>query len=478
MKTDRVFRAAVAATTVAMLGATGCQSYRAEPLDLEGYRAGLELARIDPVPIREYARSLGGAERGIAEAFDLRDGVTLAEGEVLALFLNPSLRVARSEAGVAQAVAEHAERWEDPVFGFDGTELLSPGGPFEFGLTLELTIPISGRLGVESEQRGLEYELELLRLERAEWAVRMRCREGWVSWSAARRELELLNETIEQVGRIEAIADRWIESGDLARVGGRTLLLARLDLEMERDELAVRVLDEKRKLEALMGLPPSAGVELIPALLSTPDGNATREAIERRALSDGFAVRLAEREYLVAEKALELAVREQYPDISVLGGYGSEDRDDRLLLGFSLPIPILNGNRGAIAVATVQRTAARAHAEGVVLGVLHEVADAYAAIDGVRRRMRTVDERVSPLADEQVLEVQRLAELGEIDLFLMLDALQRQAEVKRRLIVMRSELSQLRIRLDEIAGPVRVDQGAVGQDVDTKEQHGREGADS
>ncbi|MCA9312338.1 MAG: hypothetical protein KDA21_14085, partial [Phycisphaerales bacterium] len=126
---------------------SGCQRYQPAPLDLEAHRAALDSRLVDLEPIESFLASTFGGEQ--PAHFDVADGLSPGEGEVLALFYNAELRRARLDAGVAMASYEHAGLWEDPVFGFDGADVISPAAPFEFGLTLSLTIPISGRLGAE-----------------------------------------------------------------------------------------------------------------------------------------------------------------------------------------------------------------------------------------------------------------------------------------------------------------------------------------
>ena len=55
-------------------------------------------------------------DHGVPVAFNISDGISPAEGEVIALFYNPELRIARLEAGVALANFETAGLWEDPNF--------------------------------------------------------------------------------------------------------------------------------------------------------------------------------------------------------------------------------------------------------------------------------------------------------------------------------------------------------------------------
>jgi len=105
---------------LAALLLASCQSYEPAPLDIGGYRIALDGRVIDTEPITAFALRLRTAGEDVPERFDPSDGISYAEGEVLALFYNPDLRIARLKAGVAMATRDTAGLWEDPVFGFDG----------------------------------------------------------------------------------------------------------------------------------------------------------------------------------------------------------------------------------------------------------------------------------------------------------------------------------------------------------------------
>ena len=191
------------------------------------------------------------AARRSPEQFDLSDGLSPAEGEVLALFFNPDLRLARLDAGVALATFETAGLWEDPQFGFDGAEILSPSGPFEYGLALSFTVPVSGRLGVEKDRAASAYEAELRRIVDVEWSTRAAVRSAWTSWATAVERLRLLREVIVQVERIAAITDRLESVGELTRVEARLL---RAELVEKRAEVLRAELEEARARFTLLGL--------------------------------------------------------------------------------------------------------------------------------------------------------------------------------------------------------------------------------
>lgn len=138
----------------------GCQTYKAKPLDLDGYGDALRERLAALESIRAEDREAFNEEQGLPESFDLTDDVTYAEGEVIALFYNADIRRSRARAGVTEATRETAGLWEDPVFGFDGAQIFSPTSGFDYGFTLGITLPVSGRLGVERDAASAEHEAQ------------------------------------------------------------------------------------------------------------------------------------------------------------------------------------------------------------------------------------------------------------------------------------------------------------------------------
>lgn len=436
-------------SAVALIVLASCQSYERVPLELADHRAALDARLVATEPISYFVERLSEAGNQVPERFDPNDGLSPAEGEVLALFYNPDLRLARLDAGVALATYDTAGLWDDPQFGFDGEEVLS--GPFNYGLTLSLTIPISGRLGVEKDRAGAAYEAELRRIVDAEWSTRAAVRSAWASWSAESERLRLLREVIGQVERISAITERLETAGELTRVEARLL---RAELVETHADVAEAVFAEARarvELLGLMGLPPDAPVELLPAL---PPASIAEipDAIERL-IEANTTLSVRRAEYQIAEETLRLEIRKQYPDITIGTGYGSEDNDDRLLLGVSIPIPILNANRAGIAEAKARRDVARAAAETTFERLTRELAMARAAYNASRTQRDAFERDLVPMLDEQASEVEQLIDLGEVNTLLLLETVTRGFEAKSRLLDLRLAETDAAIEITRLLGP-------------------------
>ncbi len=429
----------------------GCQSYTPAPLDIATYRDELEARFFDSEPVSAFAERLRSAGADAPDRFDPSDGLTLAEGEALALFYNADLRLARLRAGVALATFENAGLWQDPVFGFDGAEILSPTSPFEFGLTLSLTIPVSGRLSVATDRAGALYEAELRRIVDAEWSMRAHVRRGWAKWTIAEERARLLDDIVAQVERISSITNRLETAGELNRVEGR---LFRVELASRRAALNEAILQAQQarfELLRLMGLPPDALAELVSAIPTTEAPTADDDV--RRLIESNTEIAIKRAQYHAAEESLRLEIRKQYPDITIGSGYGSENNDDRLLLGVSVPIPVLNANRANIMEARAEREVVRAAAETTFERLIWELATANATLEATRTQRSAVESQIIPMLTEQAEEVEQIAELGEVNALLLLETVTRQFGAKAQLLDLRLAELGAAISIAQLLGP-------------------------
>ena len=430
----------------------GCQQYERQPLDLATHRTALNERSLEVGRLQDFIDRIRGLGGQTPDTFSFDDGLTLPEGEALALFYNADLRLARLDAGVALANYETAGLWDDPEFGFDGAEILSPSGnPFEFGLTLNLTIPISGRLEVERERAGAAYETEILRIVDAEWTMRARVHSAWAAWTVSREQLDLLRETIEQAEHIVAVANRLESAGELTRVEVRLLRAALIEVRADAVQAKREAARLRIELLGLIGLAPDAEIQLLPSL-ALPEPAMADDRLQRLIEANTeLAVRRAE--YQVAEETLRLEIRKQYPDITIGSGYGSEDNDDRLLLGASMPLPIFNANRAGIAEAHARRQLARAAAETTFEQLARGLAKTIADLEAVRSQRLYFENELVPMFDEQISEVDQLADLGEVDTFVLVETVTQAYEAKSRLLELRAAEIAAAADLVRLLGP-------------------------
>ncbi len=459
----------VALAHLAALLAGGCQSYEPRPLDLDATRAAWLVRSPSDDSVREFAAALDRAEgRSPSKAFDADDGLTLAEGEAVALVFNPALRQARLEANVARAVLSHAGLWQDPVLGVGLERIVSSasggGGANRWvaGSTLGLTIPISGRLEAEKARAGAELGAALDRLAATEWATRSALRELWIEWSAARVRADITEAFIARLHDVAGLADRQEQAGLLTRVDARLFHVELAGREADAIAATARVKELELQLWAMLGVAPETPFVLEPTVAFAP---RTTLMDDLRSLLDSANPELAaiRAEYELSERTLRAEVRKQYPDLAIGPGYGEDQGDQRVLLGLSLAIPLWNRNQQGVAHASAQREAARGRFEASYEQLSSRLAIAMARWESGRARRTQIESSLLPLADEQDADVRRVAALGRVAPLLLLESLKAQHDAKLRLVEARASESIGAVRLDELIGPPTHGQDQPGE---------------
>lgn len=434
--------------------AGGCQKYERAPLDLAAHQSAF-LARTPDAPeVHAYAESLRTAESTCAApaTFDPSDGVSLHEAELIALVFNADLRTARARAGVALASAQNAGLWEDPVLGVDLVRIVQgTPEPWKVFTTVGLTIPISGRLALEKQRAGLEHAAELARLAQSEWRTRMDVRRAWAEWSAASATLDSTRAFLSRMDQALEVVGKMEQANEMPRTEARLFRIERAEKASECVQLESRARRAALSLRRLMGLSPTAEIALTPGqpVTESPEAPTDRDELALRSP----AMLIAAAEYEVAEKTLEAEVREQYPDLQIGPGYGREDGQDQVLFNFSLPLPILSGNRGGIARARAEREAARAAAEATLERLIADAAAAHEHAQSASAQRRTLEAEIVPMVDAQYADVRKLAQLGEVNTLVLLESLKKQQDAKARLVAAAKEEALAMIDIAELTGP-------------------------
>ena len=428
---------------------TCCQRYRPSPLDGQVHAQRWAARDLGAPEVADYAARLGYPSR---DSFNTGDGVSLREAEVVALFFNPRLRVARLKARVPLAAAREAGRWEDPELAIDGQRIVeSVDEPWVLGGTVNLTIPLSGRLRVERAKAFADANTEQFRAYGEELAVLADLRRAWAEWTGAGQRRELAAQYLSDLDEVLKGTEGLLRAGEIDRTDVRPFQIERASQRAELQSLEFEQRQREAAIKALLGLLPEAPVELLPSFPqpATPVSTADR----RRWLRENHpAVLLARAEYAASERALELEVRRQYPDVAVGGGLGTEEGQSRILFGAGLPLPLLNRNRRAIAEARASREVARAAAEGTVEDLVGRLFRAELTAESARRRREAIERDVIPLADQQVADLRRLGQLGDFNTLILLEALQTAYEAKVQLLEARSGEATAVNELNAISG--------------------------
>lgn len=433
----------------------GCRSYEPHPLALDATQREFLARSLDGESVAEFNARLrdGGATAG----FNLADGISLAEAEAIALVFNRDLRTARLAAGVTRASAENAGLWRDPTFGVDLSQVVSgaASGGIEALFTTGLTLPISGRLDAEKSRAEAEHAVELARIAAEEWRVVADVRRAWMRRAALAAEIAAARDVLERVGQVLAVVDRMEAAGELARIEARLFRIEDAKLRAQLATAESDLVSATHDVEFLLGLPPDSARRFDGGFIDCVDEN--REELLARSARTSLRVAVMAAQHEVAERRLAEAIRAQWPDVELAPGFGEQDGDTQAVLGIGVTLPILNGNRRAIAEAEAARLLARARAEGELERVLGEVVAGDERRDAAIRRREQVERTLVPMVDTQYAEAREVARLGEVNTLVLLEGLKQQLEAKRELIGALRDEALASIDVAEAAGPADKD---------------------
>jgi outer membrane protein TolC len=444
--------AILAAFSGAAVMLAGCQSYQSRPLDLAAHRDGWLARTPGDEPVRAFAERL--AEAGESTVFDLSDGLTLAEGEIVALVFNPDLRLARLRAGVSAATAEHAGLWDDPQFGLDFLSLTeNASNPLVVTPGLSFTIPISGRLEAEKAKADASLASELTRVAEQEWQTRTEVRRAWLRWSAARLKAEQTERLLASIESLVASTGKLVDAGEIARTEAALFTIEQASQRHALLRFRGEAAEAEQALRSLLGLAPGSPLELVPTVVFRVESeDMTPEAMADRNL---ILARLRD-EYEVAERTLRREVREQYPDLTI-GPVAEFDRGDTLLgLSLALPIPILNANKQGIAEAHAERDLARAAFETAYERLAGSLAATQARLTNIRAQREIIETDIAPMVDRLLTDAQSLLQIGEGGTLMLLESLTRVGKTQLNLIETRLDESLALAELSLLIGPSSV----------------------
>lgn len=399
---------------------TSCVRYHSVPLSAaESFRA-VEARRLDDPAIARFARAAGLDEAWPPVAWDVQH-LTVA-----ALYFSPALDVARAQWDAALGAAITAGARPNPALtvgdGYNATTSRREVTPWIPQVSLAIPLDVAGKRRVRLARARAFAESARLTVVTEAWQVRRRVREAALALYVARASDSLLAQRATLHAAIVRILEAQQSVGDVSAFAVTQARLAQADGRLAALDAA------QQQARARSALADAIGVSTA-ALASAPLDRASLErvrialpaaALRREALVNRSDIQGALAEYTAAQEALQLEVRTQYPDLSLGPGYQLDQTDVKWTLALTLPVALLNRNRGPIAEATARRAESAARVTSVQTRVLAEldgaiavagsalaqVAVADSLLEGVQRQER------SARASVQAGEIGRLELLG------------------------------------------------------------------
>ncbi len=399
---------------------TACVRYHPVVLSSGASLSALEARRLDDPAVVQFARAGGDTEAWPPSTWALRH-LTVA-----ALYFSPALDVARARWAAAIGAAIGAGARPNPSLtageGYNATTNRREVTPWIPQVTLAIPVDIAGKRRIRADRARAMAESARLSVVSEAWLVRRRVREAAVTLFFAYASDSLLEQRAEVHAAMVRILEAQQSVGEVSPFAVTQARLAQADSRLAVLDAAQQRARARGALADAMGLSP---VALEGASLDRPSFERISVAlptiaIRRQAVINRSDIRGALADYEAAQQALQLEIRNQYPDLTLGPGYQLDQTNSKWSLALTLPIALLNRNQGPIAEAVARRAEAAARLTSVQTRVLAELDASLAAsgsavaqvtvadslLAGVRRQER------SARASFQAGETGRLELLG------------------------------------------------------------------
>jgi cobalt-zinc-cadmium efflux system outer membrane protein len=137
----------------------------------------------------------------------------------------------------------------------------------------------------------------------------------------------------------------------------------------------------------------------------------------------------------------------------------SADRDNRLVLGFSLPLPIFDRNQGRIAAAEAAISKVSEQRRGTEASVHAELTAAHQTASGAYIKARMLQDEVMPKVDETFAKIQQGYQQGKFSYLDVLDTQRTLFEARESFLEALTRYHQGVVRMERLTGQALEEQG-------------------
>lgn len=399
--------------------------------------------------------------------------MTIDEAIATAVARDPELHGMRHELA-ARTEQRDAITYPNPLLELDGRTGAITGSPDDSGLSVGLTqeFVLAGKL--DKRRTIANQELESLRhtLSERERQLALEIKISAAGISDAERRLALAEKALELAERFADIAHLRFEAGDIAELernqAASSAARARLrKLEAENELLPLRL-----RLKTLLG---SDHQHVSIHAIEVSSGNLpSAPQLKALAREKRPELRRSNAEIARSEAEAELARAERMPNLTAgfvianersvteLGGAAERKSDYLVGLKLSMPIPLFDHNRAAIAEARGRQGVAAARRQSLLRQVELEIDEALARLEQAASVLELHEKALLPRQEENLRLVQEAYALGELGALAVMEEQRKFIEGQESHISALSNRILTSIKLEAaIGGPIATTEGGT-----------------
>jgi outer membrane protein, heavy metal efflux system len=342
--------------------------------------------------------------------------LTLDAAVGLALTNNADLAAAHLRIDEAASRVGNAGRWSNPELEMEfKPNVRGREGSLSIGFNQKF--PLTSRLRLEKALARSEVALAEAEVREAERQLALEVRTVGIRILTLRAHAGLTERQLQNSREFSAVVGRAAKIGE-----GSELEVAQLELELAQlESQQVRLGADGRELNGqlrpLLGLPPGAEVALAEPSDELNSPVPMADAVGTRADHAVAQARLDS-----ANQAIDLARASRWEDAKI-GLFGEVERGEDAPKGletdgfvgvrFSVPLPIWNDRRGLVPEAAARASRIEREADALAIRIRSEIAAAVAHREAAAALLRSINDRLLPMARDLEVRLTRLHSQGQ-----------------------------------------------------------------
>jgi cobalt-zinc-cadmium efflux system outer membrane protein len=448
-----IARAAYSLLLFVLAGNFGCQSYPSSALQPMAVEGSSSAPRWEELEI-EAAKLKHPILKPVPLSW--KEGLTPDGASVLAVLLNPNLRAARDERGLADAQILEAGLLPNPEF---GTTFESPVGretqgtvtAFGLQITWEITALISRSARVKaSEAKRAAVDSDIAWRE---WQVAQDAKAAVLNLASLNAQVFLASEMDRRLRENMELVRKAVERGTETEKNLSAAKTASRRAAMKVVDLQRQIEGQRIKLKQLLGLQSGGEIHLkegieLPIRLEVPPMDELLKGLEERRLD-----LVGLREALESQnEALHASVLQEFPKIRIGPTIGRDTENvDTVGLAMAIELPIFNRKQGKVALAWSSRQKLTDEYTARIFETRSEIESLLSRIAFLNRQI--ADAQVAEPDLERLVETYRTAaHMGRADVLSYYLAWNDLANIRMEIEALRGQLAEAEVALETSTG--------------------------
>jgi cobalt-zinc-cadmium efflux system outer membrane protein len=327
---------------------------------------------------------------------------------------HPAIHAAAARVDAARGAWIQTGLGPNPMAGYEGDEM-GPTSGFQGGF-VEKTFITGGKLSLNRGVANQEIAKAQAELAAALQRVTNDVQTGYYDVLVAQRALEVTNKLVEIADDSTRIAKQLYDRGEASEADWRQHRIEANLIRINQATQSNRYVAEWRRLAALLADRQSPPRELVDDLTNgVPDLKWPDIAVRTLAGSPELAAAWAEVER--ARWAVRRAEVEPIPDVTLRGGVMRDNVDHVTMASAmaSIPLPIIDTNRGGIRQAIGELRRAQSEAQRLELRLHSQLAAAFSRYATANTTVERYNKEILADAEATLTLIRKTYEAGEVD---------------------------------------------------------------